>query len=154
MTDTGHCNELKDLEEIVSNLTAQDDDCKLLLDSTAELKKLLSEGIDEDVLTGRLKERGALIDKIALLHEYCVSAKMYVPFIKNEGQKERITSLLEHIQQQLDAACSLNAEITNILKQCISGVSTNLKKIHDGKSLMNTLRGPAAHAAMHFDISG
>ncbi len=154
MSNRDCCDELKDLEGIVQSLTAQGDGCKLLHDSTSEFKKLLSEGCDEDILTERLKERGTLIDKLASLKEYCDSAKGYIASIKNGEQKERITGMLQQIQQQLDSTLSLNAEITNMLNQCISEININLRKIHEGKSLMNTLRDPDARSAVHLDVSG
>ncbi len=154
MAKLGRCEELKDFDEIIQNLTAQGDNCKLLLDSTSEFKELLSAGSDEDVLIERLKERGAIIDKLALVQEYCVSVKGYIDSIKNGAQKERIIGLLKQIQQQLDSTLSLNTEITAMLNQCISEININLRKIRESKTLMNTLRDPDARLAVHLDVSG
>ncbi len=49
MAKPERCDGLKDFDEIIQNLTAQGDDCKLLLDSTSEFKVLLSAGSNEDV---------------------------------------------------------------------------------------------------------
>ena len=147
-------DDLKDFEENVQRLTAQGAVCKQLLDCTAEFKELLSEGSDEDVLVERLKERGAVIDKIALVREYCVSVKGYINSINSGKRKERIISAVKQIQQQLDSTLSLNAEITAMLNQCISDINVNLKKIHEGKTLMNTLRDPDARLAVNLDVSG
>lgn len=154
MSNPDCCDELKDIEGVVQNLTAQGEDCKLLLDSTSEFKNLLSEGCDEDILTGRMKERGTLIDKLASMQEYCVSVKGYIASIKNGEPKERVTSLLKQIQQQLDSTLSLNTEIVTMLNQCISEININLRKIHEGKTLMNTLRDPDARSSVHLDVSG
>ncbi|MEK7699462.1 MAG: hypothetical protein AAB332_03580 [Planctomycetota bacterium] len=154
MSNQDCCDELKDLEGIIRNLTAQGDDCKLLHDSTSEFKKLLSEGCDEDILTERLQERGTLIDKLASLKEYCDSVKGYLASINSSEQKGRMTSMLQQIQQQLEGTLSLNTEITNMLNQCISEININLRKIREGKSLMNTLSDPDARSSVHFDVSG
>lgn len=154
MSNQDCCDELKDLEGIIRNLTAQGDDCKLLLNSTSEFKYLLSEGCDEDILTERLKERGTLIDKLASLKEYCDSVKGYLASIKNREQKGRMTSILQQIQQQLERTLSLNTEITNMLNQCISEINIKLRKIREGKSLMNTLSDPDARSSVHLDVSG
>lgn len=148
------CDDLKDFDEIIQNLTAQGDDCKLLLDSTSEFKELLSAGSNEDVLIERLKERGTIIDKLALVQEYCVSVKGYIDSIKNGAQKEQIIGLLRQIQKQLDSTLSLNTEITTMLNQCISEININLRKIRESKTLMNTLRDPDARLAVHLDVSG
>ncbi|MEK7804609.1 MAG: hypothetical protein AAB264_02755, partial [Planctomycetota bacterium] len=129
MAKPARCDDLKDFDEIIQNLTAQGDDCKLLLDSTSEFKVLLSAGSNEDVLIERLKERGTIIDKLALVQEYCVSVKGYIDSIKNGAQKERIIGLLKQIQKQLDSTLSLNTEITTMLNQCISEININLRKI-------------------------
>ena len=154
MAKPERCDDLKDFDEIIQNLTAQGDDCKLLLDSTAEFKELLSAGSDEDVLIERLKERDTIIDKLALVQEDCVSVKGYIDSIKSGAQKERIIGLLKQIQQQLDSTLSLNTEITTMLNQCISEININLRKIRESKTLMNTLRDPDARLAVHFDVSG
>lgn len=147
-------DELKDIEDIIQNLTAQGDDCKLLLDSTSELKEMLSAGSNEDILIERLKERGTVIDRLALVQEYCVSVKGYIASIENGEQKERITGMLKQIQQQLDSTLSLNTEIITMLNQCISEININLRKIHESKTLMNTLRDPDARLSVHLDVSG
>ena len=154
MAKPERCDDLKDFDEIIQNLTAQGDDCKLLLDSTSEFKELLSAGSNEDVLIERLKERGTIIDKLALVQEYCVSVKGYLDSIKNGAQKERIIGLLKQIQKQLDSTLSLNTEITTMLNQCISEININLRKIRESKTLMNTLRDPDARLAVHLDVSG
>lgn len=157
MAKPARCDDLKDFDEIIQNLTAQGDDCKLLLDSTSAFKELLSAGSNEDVLDvliERLKERGAIIDKLALVQEYCVSVKGYIDSINNGSQKERIIGLLKQIQKQLDSTLSLNTEITTMLNQCISEININLRKIHESKTLMNTLRDPDARLAVHLDVSG
>ncbi|MEK7358772.1 MAG: hypothetical protein AAB422_00195 [Planctomycetota bacterium] len=154
MAKPERCDDLKDFDEIIQNLTAQGDDCKLLLDRTSEFKDLLSAGSDEDVLIERLKERGTIIDKLALAQEYCVSVKGYIDSIKNGAQKERIIGLLKQIQKQLDSTLSLNTEITTMLNQCISEININLRKIHESKALMNTLRDPDASLSVHLDVSG
>ncbi|MEK7776697.1 MAG: hypothetical protein AAB331_04885 [Planctomycetota bacterium] len=154
MAKPERCDDLKDFDEIIQNLTAQGDNCKLLLDRTSEFKELLSAGSDEDVLIERLKERGTIIDKLALVQEYCVSVKGYIDSIKNGAQKERIIGLLKQIQKQLDSTLSLNTEITTMLNQCINEVNINLRKIHESKTLMNTLRDPDARLAVHLDVSG
>lgn len=154
MSNPDCCDEPKDLEGIVQYLTTQGDGCKLLHDSTSEFKKLLSEGCDEDILTGRLKERGTLIDKLAALKEYCDSVKGYLASIKNGEQKERIIGMLKQIQQQLDNTLSLNTEIVTMLNQCISEININLRKIRESKTLMNTLRDPDARLSVHLDVSG
>lgn len=154
MAKPERCDDLKDFDEIIQNLTAQGDDCKLLLDSTSEFKELLSAESNEDVLIERLKERGTIIDKLALVQEYCVSVKGYLDSIKNGAQKERIIGLLKQIQKQLDSTLSLNTEITTMLNQCISEININLRKIRESKTLMNTLRDPDARLAVHLDVSG
>lgn len=154
MSNQDCCDELKDLEGIIQNLTAQGDDCKLLFNNTTEFKRLLSEGCDEDVLAERLKERGILLDKLESLKEYCDSVKGYLTSIKNKEQKGMMTSMLQQIQQQLEGTLSLNTEITNLLNQCISEININLRKIREGKSLMNTLRDTDARSSVHFDVSG
>lgn len=154
MAKPERCDDLKDFDEIIQNLTAQGDDCKLLLDSTSEFKELLSVESNEDVFIERLKERGTIIDKLALVQEYCVSVKGYLDSIKNGAQKERIIGLLRQIQKQLDSTLSLNTEITTMLNQCISEININLRKIRESKTLMNTLRDPDARLAVHLDVSG
>ncbi len=154
MVKPEHCDGLKDFEEVIQCLTAQGTVCKQLLDRTAEFRELLSEGGDEDVLVERLKERGAVIDKIALVREYCVSVKGYIDSIESEERKERVISAIKQIQQQLDSTLSLNTEITALLNQCISEININLRKIHEGKTLMNTLRDPDARLAVNLDVSG
>lgn len=154
MAKPDRCDDLKDIDEIIQNLTAQGGDCKLLLDSTSEFKELLSAGSNEEVLIERLKERGTIIDKLALVQEYCVSVKGYIDSIKNGAQKERIIGLLRQIQKQLDSTLSLNTEITTMLNQCISEININLRKIRESKTLMNTLRDPDARLSVHLDVSG
>ena len=154
MAKPEHCDGLKDFEEVIQCLTAQGDVCKLLLDRTSEFRELLSAGSDEDILTERLKERGTVIDKLALVQEYCVSVKGYIDSVKNREQKERIVSVIKQIQQQLYSTLSLNTEITAMLNQCISEININLRKIHEGKTLMNTLRDPDARLAVNLDVSG
>ncbi|MBF8276347.1 MAG: hypothetical protein HW390_1420 [Candidatus Brocadiaceae bacterium] len=154
MAKPERCDNLKDFDEIIQNLTVQGDDCKLLLDSTSAFKELLSAGSNEEVLIERLKERGTIIDKLALVQEYCVSVKGYIDSIKNGAQKERIIGLLKQIQKQLDSTLSLNTEITTRLNQCISEININLRKIRESKTLMNTLRDPDARLAVHLDVSG
>lgn len=154
MANPKRCYELKDIEDIIQNLIAQGNDSKLLLDSTSELKELLATKSDEDILIERLKERGAIIDKLAVVQEYCLSVKEYLDSINNGAQKERIVGLLRQIQQQLDSTLFINAEIVTMLNQCISEINTNLRKIRESKTLMNTLRDPDARLSVHLDVSG
>lgn len=148
-----HSHESYDIEKIINNLLTQLEDYRTLFHSTCELKKMLVEKSNDDLLEKGITERKFLLDKIMATKEYCHSVKEFLNLTDNT-ERVQITELIQQIQQQLTVIVSLNDEILSLMKQRIEEISKNLAKIQEGKQLVNNLSKHITSTPSLIDICG
>ncbi len=129
-------------------------DNKALFNHTLEIKKALSNNINENILEDTFKKRGLLLEKMNSSIMKFDSIKEFFDFTDNNGWNSETNETWVQIKQELNAIVVLNEEITSLIKQQISDIMSCLGKIQEGKHFISTLKKPLSSTASLVDIFG
>lgn len=143
-----------DIEKIIDIFAALLEDHKTLLHYTCEIKRVLSEDYEENILEEYIKKRGLLLDKIISSAKYHNSIKECRNFADNSKRKTQANGLLQQIQQLIDTTVINDEEITSMIKQRINDITFNLEKIQEGKYLVSNLKNHVSNTPSFIDICG
>lgn len=143
-----------DTEKITNILAGLLEDYKTLFNYTGEIKRVLSEVYDENILEENIIKRGLLINKITSTVQHYNSIKGRSNFADNIKWKSQANEMFQEIQQLLDNTIFLDSGITSMIKQHIRDVTFDLEKIQEGKYFVDSVKRHINVTPAYIDICG
>ncbi|MDR4509106.1 MAG: hypothetical protein MRJ65_12890 [Candidatus Brocadiaceae bacterium] len=125
-----------------------------LLDQTYEIKDLLLDNVDEDLLGKKVKERGALVNRIMSSEQRYVSIAKSVNVYKGFVNDAAVKALFQKIQKLLKDILCLDKEVTALVKNNVDTIHANLEKIQDSRHFVNNLKQNGDTSPVFIDIRG
>jgi hypothetical protein len=145
---------MNNTEKTLEFLEEQLGEYKMLVCCTNEIKKILLEGFDEELLGQRLRARESLLKKLVSSEKGYVPIRKFNDFPDDSEVKLRANEIIREIKTVLDRVASLDNEVVSLIQKRIHDITLDIEKVKEGKCFVDNLKKQTVNSSVLVDVCG